>query len=431
MSKDKGYLIPDVIDPPDTVCIRIEVPNDDKHFYAFWGALDTLGIAHSWVWDGLKSGKAVAQVWRDTIETARQTLGACDLPIDCDEVENCIVVSPTIVNIDASVELNETNIINNTTDIQEIEENPPDGNTYDPPSPVEGSDEACQIAGHLASRIGDYIAQIDTYSTEPTLMDALSAAMSGQFNYAVDDLITAFGNFFTGGALPLFSDYQSQQSDVHEEIYCSNDLSKDNLASWSVGNLNRGQEISDMLNSIALATWQQWQVLGQHATGYDCSSFPCGGWCYNFDFTQGIQGWSTLAELGRDFGIYNGSAWVSEWGFVGVWDERLYIHWPFDNQTDCNRVEVELTVTGILGSAPDITVAVLDILAPDPVITHQYALGNQTIAFDVIPTHTNVVEVRIIVVAGSAGDGDIDIAINSVKITGETALNAHSAGDNC
>ena len=30
-------LLPDVIAPPDTICIRIEVPNDDKHFYAFWG----------------------------------------------------------------------------------------------------------------------------------------------------------------------------------------------------------------------------------------------------------------------------------------------------------------------------------------------------------------------------------------------------------
>lgn len=245
--------------------------------------------------------------------------------MDCDGVENCLTTSEIISFIDSSlldlddtVAAHEYQIIDNQDDISDIQDNPADGNTYEPPTPEDQSDELCQITGHLASKIGDYIAQIDTYSDEPTLLDALNSAMNGDGYYAVTELIEALNNFFVGGADPLFSDYQSQQSDVHEWLYCENNLSKDELAIFAVENLTRGQEISDMLNSIALSTWEQWQVLGQHATGYDCSSFACGEWCYRFDASTGWSpftiAYGTSSGRGIDNAHWNvGSNQFSGW----------------------------------------------------------------------------------------------------------------------
>lgn len=103
MKKSHNFLLPDVINPTETVCIRIEVPKDDKHIYAFWGALDILGRANNWEWDGLQSGKAAAKIWRNVIETARTTWGNCDMPLDCNEVESCLSTSAIISAIQGDI----------------------------------------------------------------------------------------------------------------------------------------------------------------------------------------------------------------------------------------------------------------------------------------------------------------------------------------
>lgn len=314
---EKKWLVPNVIDPAEKVCVQFEIPNDVKHLAAFWGALDRLSKAYNWE-DSFDDGSQTAYVWRDVISVAAQAVRIgenCIMPIDCEEVEECLEGSEIVLDLreqdtvifSSLLDLDD-NMVQNSNDIQEINDHPPDGNTYDPPVPEPQTDIACQISGHLASKVGDYIAQIDTYSDEPTLLDALDSAMNGDGYYAVTELIEALNNFFVGGADPLFSDYQSQQDEVHEWLYCENNFSKDDLATWSVENLTRGQEISDMLDSIALSTWEQWQVLGQHATEYDCSSFICGTWCYRFDDTNGWDGWN-IVRGDQSGGVLNAVNW--------------------------------------------------------------------------------------------------------------------------
>lgn len=431
MRKQQAFLLPDVIDPPETVCIRIEIPKDDKHIYAFFGALDVLGLANNWERDSLHSAKQVAQLWRDTIQTARQTWGACEMPIDCNEVEACLTTSPTITTIEIDITNNLNIITNNTNELQEIQENPADGNTYAPTTPTSNSVLACQIAGHLASKIGDYIAQIDTYATELTLLDALNSALAGDFNYAVSELTTILENAVSGANPPLFSDYQSQESAVHEQIYCQNDFNKDNLATWTVSNLSRGQEVSDMLNSISLATWQQWHTLGEHATGYSCL-LMCGGWCYEFDFTIDDGGWSTSAEILRDFGVYTGATWDSVWGSIPGpgFDERLYIDWTFDNQTEVTQVEIDFEVIGTLGNAPNLTIILTDALASAFIDVKNYTIGTQTIIWENIENIVDGIKINFVFVAGTALDADLLIKVSAVRISG-AGTNAHMLGNNC
>ncbi len=229
--------------------------------------------------------------------------------IDCDEVEDCLEDSPTIINIENTTETNTTNITNNTNEITNNFDNPQDGNFYDVPSPAPESDEACQMSGYITAQLGSFIAQIDSYATEPNLLDALYSALNGDGYYAVTELTTALNNFFIGGADPLFATYNSQALDVQTQMYCENDFSKDNLATWAIGNLVRGDEISDMINCVSLATWERWQQLGQYETIYDCTSMctPAVGWCYRFDLTTGVMPPETSIPnyCTFDFGVAN------------------------------------------------------------------------------------------------------------------------------
>lgn len=60
-----GIALPDVIDPPDSLCFLIHVPNDPHHIAAFYGAIHQLTQWISWQRDPQKRGKDAAAVWRE------------------------------------------------------------------------------------------------------------------------------------------------------------------------------------------------------------------------------------------------------------------------------------------------------------------------------------------------------------------------------
>lgn len=83
MMKNKGYLIPAVIDPP-TVSFCITVPDEQRHIAAFFGALQTLVNWWSWEKDDEHTATLVAQVWRRVVIDAHEAFYSqrrCDVPI--------------------------------------------------------------------------------------------------------------------------------------------------------------------------------------------------------------------------------------------------------------------------------------------------------------------------------------------------------------
>lgn len=62
------WVLPDVIDPPDSICYKIPVPNNRYHRAAFWGALLDLASAYKWADDLSHTAKAVALVWRNIVD---------------------------------------------------------------------------------------------------------------------------------------------------------------------------------------------------------------------------------------------------------------------------------------------------------------------------------------------------------------------------
>lgn len=63
------WILPDVVNPPDVLCVTIRVPNERYYKAAFWGALLDLASAYKWADDPAHTAKQVALVWRDIIDT--------------------------------------------------------------------------------------------------------------------------------------------------------------------------------------------------------------------------------------------------------------------------------------------------------------------------------------------------------------------------
>ncbi len=59
-----GFPLPAVINPPDSLCFLVKVPNDQAHIAAFLGVLFDLTQWINWQRDPAKRGKDAAAVWR-------------------------------------------------------------------------------------------------------------------------------------------------------------------------------------------------------------------------------------------------------------------------------------------------------------------------------------------------------------------------------
>ena len=80
-SEQAGYLLPDVINPAETLSVCVPVPNDRNHILAFLGQIEMLGYWWTWERDALRQGALAARVWRDIAETVRKRIYSGE---DCD-----------------------------------------------------------------------------------------------------------------------------------------------------------------------------------------------------------------------------------------------------------------------------------------------------------------------------------------------------------
>jgi hypothetical protein len=58
-----AWRLPDVVDPPDTKCFQLEVPNDTYHLAAFYGAIYLLTRWYAWERDEAHTARLVGQRW--------------------------------------------------------------------------------------------------------------------------------------------------------------------------------------------------------------------------------------------------------------------------------------------------------------------------------------------------------------------------------
>lgn len=83
--RNKGFLVPSVIDPPDRKCVKVFVPDDPIHIANFWGVLNFLTLWTEYERTGNDDGAQVANVWKQVYLDARATFENQDCGMDCDD----------------------------------------------------------------------------------------------------------------------------------------------------------------------------------------------------------------------------------------------------------------------------------------------------------------------------------------------------------
>lgn len=303
---EHGYLIPDTIEPAESYCITIQVPKDDLHVAAFWGALETLAEWYNWQRDEGHSGADVAQVWQAVVKSTKANfIEGC---MDCDGIEDCLETSPTITTIEGDVINNTTTITTNTNELTEITINPPDGHVYpDAPDVDTDPDPACGAAYYVVGELRAFIVDLeDSTTTYTDIFDALAGWFISPLAFTVSLLISVLTSIF-GGAPSVLTDYDAQLDDMREELYC-NGFDKAIFSTY-IRTLTSGNEIADYLDCVGLSSWEQWFTIGSADLTQDCTAF-C-GWCILHDWTTGANGWIKDATP-QGAGILGASGWAYE-----------------------------------------------------------------------------------------------------------------------
>ena len=99
--RDKGYIIPPVIEPEDLMCLQVYIPNDPLYLAAFAGFYERLGTWMVWEKDGTNRASQVAQVWKNAIDYTRENgwIGACMNDECCQAIIDAIANLELTVNV--------------------------------------------------------------------------------------------------------------------------------------------------------------------------------------------------------------------------------------------------------------------------------------------------------------------------------------------
>lgn len=389
-----------------------------------------------------------AQIWSWTdaedesdmrIQAALQIRKGFDMIIaSCEDVEACLGTSTTIGNLETQITINSADIASNSDSIQSNTQTIADNqaasesNVYPALPTAAELDKLCGSSWRIANELNDFIAQTLSDAQTITLDEFLGSLLQfGSWQASTLKLFWDFAvsNWYSG----LDADVAATVSTVAEYIYC-NEIDMDAVKTQidNDGNLSATVQAAwiGAIDAITDAKISLWAYLGSLDTTSDCSSFGCLDlWCHLFDFSLNDGGWSTNAEYSRDFGYWDGTAWVSEWGNQSIgYDERLYIDWTYDNPADTIDVEIVLDISGTMGSQRKLTL-VCEIGGATYAYPVTPEVGVNTYQFNV--QRSGMTKVRFSVVGDSPSQGACTIKCTSVKLSGNHVTNASNGGNNC
>lgn len=139
-------------------------------------------------------------------------------------------------------------------------------------------------------------------------------------------------------------------------------------------------------------------------------------WLHTFDFTVSNGGWTNDATHSRPFGTYSpGVGWVSVWGAVGVFDERLYLEKTGVGGEIIQSVTVTYVFSGACGPARRTGIVVWDgstIQREDSVTPDCGDFVHEGIFSDVGTIITTNA------VGDASADGALEITITEIVVTG-------------
>jgi len=285
--------------------------------------------------------KQTLNQWAD--ELRAKLLQECDVPIDCEALEECLPDSTTIININATlidVEAAVTNINSNLTvvegDITTIQENITVINERDcgcndyPDAPtLEEPDQLCSASIYIANRLSTLWHDVVTDAQTITFLEFIEAVIGlGGFQASLlkllwdfvvsnsnPDLVTEGDDAFNE-IVNLFYCLELERDLIDAAIDASTTITSDAKALW------RGA-----LSSVTDGKIAQWAFLGSldDATSEACDcedGNPC-----LIDFTLTNDGWSIYTGNFNHPGLYVAdTGWEGDLSPAGGSGQNTVIH---------------------------------------------------------------------------------------------------------
>lgn len=346
--KQRGYPLPDVIEPPDCISVCVPVPNDVGHIRAFLGQLDMLGYWWNWERDDLKQGKDAAALWRLIVECVRQRM---DLDCGC----GCGDSLPKQYRYDENGKL-EVSLDGGQTW--------QDGSAYDernlitvyPPAETLPADSQCLYAENIKDEVKKQIETIlNNLETGGTVASAAAALLPllvtigfpaaplAAFLILVYGLISVIVSVIATGVENSFDtafwdEFQCMWFCVIQEDGEVTDamieVVKQNVADYfTPANPLATKAINDTMGILGAKALTNAARLGDSILTSDCSGCDCGEWCYEFDFTLSDQGWEASTTVDANYSTGNG------WG-VGADQGVIFIKKTFSPTAAITSIRV-------------------------------------------------------------------------------------------
>lgn len=226
----------------------------------------------------------------------------------------------------------------------------------------------CSAANAIYDTVHDYTwelgEQIDTIGLGVGITSGLVAiaTIAGPASWAifgVSSVLVAVAYHVISFSLS-YADMRNALEDVHEEIV----LALYNASDTETARAGFMTELEAATPTLTSAEYALIRIMladkflnqlfvPREDTAVYVSPDPvtCGGWAHTFDFTISAQGWTNDASHSRPFGTYSaGVGWVSVWGSVGGFDERLYLERTGAGGENIQSVTVTYDFVGTCGS---------------------------------------------------------------------------------
>jgi len=306
-AKPGGYLLPVVMDPEDTRCVILRIPDDQNHVAAFWGQMQTLARHYAWARDTLKQGKEAAAIWQDVIDTARTEwdLDMCPIDVRQNTANPCLLEKTE----DGGATWEPFAILSDCTS----------GKDGDAPFQGGSGSAGTDSAANAANWIDGYLCLIVQGIAEAKSDTQIIAEVSGyvaafvpniQAGLAIQETIDALRaltvpqrSAFCGGDLP---------DDLYQDAVCNDRVDPedgswlDNWTEWITSALNGwAQDVVDALNNLAdlVGIGDQNFISRQGGSGGGASfGEPLCWWCFRLPFAQPDPDWGTWGYFAQPIG---------------------------------------------------------------------------------------------------------------------------------
>lgn len=349
--KTAGYLIPDVLDPDECICVCVPVPNDERHIQAFKAQLFALSRWWTWERDSLKRGKDAAAVWAGIYECVEARMdnncgcGGSTAP------EPMIRFAPD-GTLEASYDGGQTwqpapQLDPRLTSIQ-----------FPPMPGADGDAKRCNAAWAAAKVIEDDIIQ-KFAETEVgiTIFGVIVAAIALYLSAgALTPLVMAIvGAAMQAGSAAIQAAFTAQVwEDFRCILYCNmGDDASFTVEQWQAVKIDINGTFTGIVATLLDGTVNAFGSVGMtnaarsnRASGTGCDTCPCEAvWCYEFDFLTVDGGFANVS--GSNYGNWvSGQGWVSETvpgsGGQSIWIKRDFV-------SVITRVEIDVTWTNTTG----------------------------------------------------------------------------------